>query len=146
MNEPSDSVNDGAEFAFFPKLYVRFSKAFYYHSWCHLSLFHCIVFLLFIQFVTWFLNLQDVCQSVVQPDLFAIPFASSFSTIPFFYFSSFHWEFTAFTVIFLMGACLLVTGISNFINASSVWLLLITHHRDANVLYIINIGITCFIK
>ena len=43
-----------------------------------------------------------------------------------------------FLVIVLMGACLLLTGISNFRNVSSATtgLLLITHHRPINILYI----------
>ena len=64
-----------------------------------------------------------------------LPFASSLSTIYFLNSSSTHSDLTVFKVIFLMGACFLLNGISK------VCLLLTAHHGPSNILYINNIGI-----
>jgi hypothetical protein len=77
----------------------------------------------------------------VLPDVFAIPFALSLSTTQFLNSSSIQGDLTVFTVVFVMGACLLVTGISYFINVSSAASGCSSHHRPANIIYIINIRI-----
>ena len=80
--------------------------------------------------------------SVIQPDLYAISFASHF-IIPFLKFLINSRGFNSFYSHFLNWCCLLVTGISSFkCVKGSVWLLVITHYGQTNIIYINNIGIT----
>ena len=102
---------------FVPKLYLWFSKTFYHHSLCHLSLFHSVV-------SSSFQSVQshDFSNCNTFGNRLYCQICHSFCLFPlnhnFFFFnsSSINGDLTVVTVLFLMGACLLVTGISNFIN------------------------------
>ena len=94
--------------------------------------------------VKLFLNLQYVCQSVVQPVLFAIHLASSLSIIPFFQFLINPRGFNSFYSHFLKW-CMLISNWNKQFHKCvkcSIWLLQITQHRPTNSIYNNNIGIT----
>ena len=82
MNEPSDSINDGAEFAFFPQNVIEGAPKLFTIILCHLPLFHSVVSS---SFHSVFISIRSMFANwFVRPDLFAIPFASSLLTIQFF--------------------------------------------------------------
>jgi hypothetical protein len=117
---------------FCPNCNLRYSKdftiIFYIMYLCFVAQFN--IFLL--SLVPWCLNLQYVCQLAVQPDLFAIPFAWSHSTIQFFRFLINPQGLSSFNRQFLNG-CIKVSEYTNG-DATMPKLLAVGDHHVTNAL------------